>query len=171
MKRIAIIGSGGAGKSTLAIQLGEILGIEVTHLDALHWKPGWTPTPEEEWRALQEQLIQRESWIIDGNYGATLDIRLTAADTIIFLDYPTLVCLYRAFKRRLLYRGRTRPDMGTGCHERIEWSYIKRILDYRREKRPSVMARIEQHSGKRVVILHSPREVKHFLEETRRETP
>ena len=48
MRRIAIIGAGGAGKSTLARQLGEVLGIEVIHLDALFWKPGWVDTPRDE---------------------------------------------------------------------------------------------------------------------------
>lgn len=166
MKRIAIIGCGGSGKSTLARQLGEILGIEVIHLDRLNWQPGWVATPKEEWEALQEEIVQRDSWIIDGNYGGTMTIRLAAADTVIFLDYPTLTCLYRALKRRILYRGRNRPDIGPGCPEKIDLSFIKWIWEYRRTRRPSVLNRIEQHSsGKKVIILRNPREATAFLRE------
>lgn len=168
MKRIAIIGCGGAGKSVLARQIGEVLGMDVHHLDALNWGPAWTPTPPDEWRRIQEELIQGDSWIIDGNYGGTLDLRLAAADTIIFLDYTTLTCLWRAFKRRIVYHGRTRPDMGRGCKEHIEWSYIKWILGYGRSQRPSVLARIEKHgAGKRVIILRRPREADALLGELR----
>lgn len=99
MKRIAIIGSPGAGKSTLAWQLGEILGLPVFHLDRLFWKPGWIPSPKSLWIAMQSTLVTRDSWIIDGNYGSTLHIRVEAADTIIFLDFPRYICLGQAVKR------------------------------------------------------------------------
>src|SRR5688572_20555021 len=74
MKRIALIGNGGSGKSTVARQLGVLLGLPVYHLDALLWKPGWVPTTDEESIPLQRDLVARESWIIDGNYGSTMDI-------------------------------------------------------------------------------------------------
>lgn len=166
MKQVAIIGCGGSGKSTLARQLGKILGIEVIHLDALNWKPGWVATPKEEWDALQEGIVQRDSWIIDGNYGGTMTIRLGAADTVIFLDFPTVVCLYRAIRRITRYWGRNRPDMGPGCNEKLDLSYLNWILTYRKQRRPSVLSRIEQHcDGKNVIILRSPREVTAFLRE------
>lgn len=166
MERIAIVGCGGSGKSTLARRLGEILGIEVFHLDALHWKPGWVPTPKEEWQAIQDDIMKRDSWIIDGNYGATMESRIAAADTIIFLDYPTLTCLYRAVRREFRYGGGSRPDMGSGCPERIHLPFLRWILGYRRRNRPSVLARIEKHrDGKRVIILRRPREAESLLAE------
>ena len=85
MRKIIIIGSGGSGKSTLARKLGEMTRIPVFHLDALYWKPGWVPTPREEWNARVKALVNQDQWIIDGNYGGTLNIRMTEADTIIFL--------------------------------------------------------------------------------------
>ena len=102
MKKIVLIGSGGSGKSTLARQLGERLKIKVYHLDALFWKPNWVGVPKDEQTKVQNDLVKKESWIIDGNYGGTMDIRLNAADTIIFLDIPRTICLYRAFKIRFL---------------------------------------------------------------------
>ena len=79
-----IIGSGGSGKSTLARVLGKKLEIEVFHLDTILWKPNWEPVPREKQIEIQNELIQKERWIIDGNYGGTMDIRFEAADTIIF---------------------------------------------------------------------------------------
>lgn len=84
MRRIAVIGCGGAGKTTLSRELGEILKLPVYHLDSFFWNPGWVPTPPEEWRRIQEELVSRDEWIMDGDYGGTLDIRFGRADTIIF---------------------------------------------------------------------------------------
>jgi len=112
MKRIILIGSGGSGKSTLARQLGAKLKLKVYHLDALFWKPNWVGVPKNEQRKIQNELVKNETWIIDGNYGGTMDIRLNAADTIIFLDVHRTICVYRVFKRMLQYRNKTRPDMG-----------------------------------------------------------
>ncbi|MET3576327.1 adenylate kinase family enzyme [Bhargavaea ullalensis] len=106
MDRIMLIGSGGAGKSTLARKLGERLGIDVHHLDALLWKPGWELTTRDEQRKIQSGLFDGKRWIVDGNYGATMDERLQAADTVIFLDMPRRLCLYRILKRRIRSTGR-----------------------------------------------------------------
>jgi adenylate kinase family enzyme len=104
MKRVVVIGSGGAGKSTFSRRLHAATGLPLIHLDRLFWRPGWTEMPNEEWRATNEMLVKAEAWIIDGNYGGTMDVRLAAADTIIFLDLPRLVCLYRVLKRLAAYR-------------------------------------------------------------------
>src|SRR5882724_2173258 len=114
MNKILIIGSGGAGKSTFAERLGQVLKIEVVHLDVLYWKPGWVETPKPEWRKTVAELVKRESWIIDGNYSGTFDIRLEACDTVIFLDVARAFCLWRVLKRWMLYRHGGRPDMAEG---------------------------------------------------------
>ena len=166
MRRVAIVGSAGAGKSTLARQLGAILGLEVVHLDALFWKPGWVETPRPEWRVTQEGLVRRESWIIDGNYGGTMEVRLASADTIVFLDFPRAICLWRVLKRWARYRGHTRPDLAPGCPERLDWAFLRWVWGYRVRSRPSVLKRIEEHSaGKSVYTLRSPTEVSDFLKQ------
>ncbi|MED4018890.1 MULTISPECIES: DNA topology modulation protein [Sutcliffiella] len=165
MKKIILIGSGGAGKSTLAKHLGEKLGIKVFHLDALLWKPNWVGVPREEQIQVQNELVKNEQWIIDGNYGATMDIRLQAADTIILLDYHRTICVYRAFKRMVKYRKKTRPDMGEGCEERIDFSFIKWIWNYPKTKRPEVINKLKQLSKeKNVIVLKTPRETRKFLQ-------
>src|SRR6266568_1939303 len=119
MHRIAIIGSGGSGKSTLAATLGQRLDLPVIHLDLLFWKPGWAERPQDEWRAMQQQLVRQPSWIIDGNHAQTLDIRLSVADTVIFLDFGRVACIWGIVGRRLRYRNKPRFDRAEGCGERL----------------------------------------------------
>jgi adenylate kinase family enzyme len=160
-----LIGSGGAGKSTLARQLGKKLYIEVIHLDTIMWKPGWRFMEREEQIKIQQALVQKESWIIDGNYGGTMDIRFEKADTIIFLDYSRYLCLYRALKRMIQYKNMTRPDMIEGNDERLDFTFLKWIWNYPKQKRPQIMERLNEFSKeKQVVILSTPKEAERFLE-------
>ena len=165
MKKIILIGSGGAGKSTLARQLGAALQIEVIHLDALFWKPNWTPVQREKQVEIQKELVNKEEWIIDGNYGGTIDIRLQAADTIIFLDIPRTICVYRAFKRMIQYRNKTRPDMGKDCNERLDINFLKWIWRYPKTKRPDIVKKLEGLSTeKQIIILQTPKQIQQFIE-------
>ena len=165
MKKIILIGSGGAGKSTLARRLGESLQINVYHLDAIFWKPNWIGTPKDEQIAIQKNLIKRETWIIDGNYGSTMEMRMEAADTIIFLDLPRRICLYRAFKRSLQYRNKKRPDMGEGCKERLSFTFFKWIWDFPKTQKPIILNHLTHLSTKKgVMILKSPKDIEKFLE-------
>jgi adenylate kinase family enzyme len=169
MKRIAIVGSSGSGKSVLARRLGEILRIEVWHLDALLWKPEWVLTPREEQKQIQQQLVSKNSWIIDGNYNNTLDIRLEAADTIIFLDMPRMLCLYRVLKRRVMYHNRSRPDMQEGCKEKIDLAFLKWVWQYPKSKRPGMLEKLDVLAqNKQVIILNSSRKVEKYVDEMKR---
>ena len=164
MRRILIIGPGGAGKSTLARKMGARLGLEVFHLDRLYWRPGWVETPKDEWLKLVEGLTARDSWIIDGNYSGTLDLRLARCDTVIFLDLPRPVCLWRVLKRRLAYRAVARPDMAEGCPEELRLKFALWVWDYQRRSRPKVLARLAAPGdGKQIIRLRSRREVERFL--------
>jgi adenylate kinase family enzyme len=164
-QRVAIIGSGGAGKSTLARQLGDITGLPVVHLDAHFWKPGWVSTPNDEWDATVTELAAGERWILDGNYGRTMELRFARADTVVFVDYSRWLCCYRAVKRRVRYAGRSRPDMAEGCEEKIDLEFLKWIWDYPATRRPGILARLNElrDEGKRVVVLRNPRETRRFL--------
>lgn len=165
MQRIILIGSGGAGKSTLARQLGERLNIPVIHLDAYFWNPGWTQTPRTEWEKTLATLLTTKHWVMDGNYSNTLAMRAPHADTIIFLDFSRYRCLWRAVKRILRYYGRTRPDMGPDCPERFDLEFLRWIWDFPKQSRPLLIQAIEQHkSEKQVLIFRKPKEVQRFLD-------
>ena len=142
MRRVLIIGSGGAGKSTFASRLSRRTGLPLIHLDSLYWQPGWIETPAAEWDQTIEQLLGRDTWIMDGNYGRTLERRLAACDTVIFLDLPRLLCLQRIIRRRLQFHGRSRPDMREGCPERLSWEYIQWVWTYPERRRPGILARL-----------------------------
>ena len=164
MERIVIIGCGGAGKSTLARQLGKKTGLPVVHLDSIFWLPGWVEMERDEFdrRVLDE--MAKEKWIIDGNYNRTMPQRLQHCDTIVYLDFPRMVCLYRIFKRLLTNLGKTRPDMGAGCKERIDWEFICWVWNYNKTKRERNYRLIGETTHAKAFILKSPREVRKFLE-------
>ncbi|RIW37364.1 DNA topology modulation protein [Bacillus salacetis] len=164
MEKIALIGSGGSGKTTLANRLGGKLDIDVWHLDRLLWKPGWEMTSREEQIKIQSELVKKEKWIIDGNYNGTLDIRLEAADTIIFLDLSRFLCVYRVLKRMVKNRNRTRPDMREGCEEKIDFRFIKWVWEYPVTKKPNILEKLAHlPEGKAIVVLGSPSEIEQFL--------
>lgn len=164
MRRVLVIGSGGAGKSTFAARLAEHTGLPLIHLDRLYWRPGWTEPPPEQWAETVEQLVQGERWIMDGNYGGTLDQRLAACDTVVFLDLPRTVCLARVLRRRIRFRGRARPDMTPGCPERLSWEFISWIWTYPARRRPKILKRLSDlRAEQRAVILRSERAVEEFF--------
>lgn len=159
-----VIGSGGAGKSTLAARLGARLDLPVVHLDALYWRPGWVATPDPEWRETVARLAARDAWVMDGNYGGTLDRRLAACDAVVFLDLPRAVCLAGVLRRWLRYAGRTRPDMAPGCPERLTWAFVRWVWDYPRRRRAGVLRRLAAlPPDRRVIVLQSREAVEQFL--------
>src|SRR5207249_11108955 len=95
MNRVLVIGTGGTGKTTLARRLAERTGLPLIHLDLLYWRPGWQPTPNDEWRQTVERLITAAAWIIGGNHGGPLDLRLAACDHVGFPHLPWRLCRWR----------------------------------------------------------------------------
>ncbi len=164
MKKILVIGSGGAGKSTFSRRLGELTGIEVFHLDKLHWKPNWVEPPKDEWQRIIENLIEKDEWILDGNFGGTIERRLEKCDTAILLDLPRTVCLYRVLKRRLKFHGTNRPDMTVGCNEKIDLEFLGWIWNYPKMNKPRIEEKLKRIESKKMVIrLRSQKEVEKFF--------
>ncbi len=132
MDKIIVLGSAGSGKSTLARKIGELLDIEVIHLDSYYWQPNWVATPDDEWTDKVKELLERERWVMDGNYTSSLELRIKAADAVIFLDRSRLFCLWRVFKRLMIYRGETRPELAEGCREKVDLDFLNWIWHYPR---------------------------------------
>jgi adenylate kinase family enzyme len=150
MRRVVILGRGGAGKSVLARQLGELTGLPAIELDGLFWQPGPAPTAAESWVARHRELVAGEQWIIDGDlgpYDAGLASRLAAADTIIVLDFGFLRCAWRTLRR-----GREQAE-----YWRWVWSYRRRSL-------PKLRIAIAAHLPRaQVHVLSNPAMVRRFL--------
>ena len=164
-----MIGAGGAGKTTVALELGRILALPVVHLDALYWLPGWIPRTPGEWEALQRAALAGDSWIADGNFPGTMDLRLGRADTIVFLDLPRLLCLWRVLLRRRRQRGHARPDLPPGCVEgRIDrgfLAFLSEVWTFPHRGRPRLLERLVRYAdGRDVVVLRSRTEVTRFLD-------
>ncbi len=164
MERVIIIGCGGAGKSTLARQLGEKLGLPVVHLDKLFWRPGWISISGEEFDELHRREIAKERWILDGNFGRTLPERIARCDTLIYLDFSRFACLMGVLKRILTTYGKVRVDMGEGCPERIDLEFLKWVWNFNQNNRERNYACLAQAKHAKAIVLKNRKEVKAFLE-------
>lgn len=166
MNRIMVIGvSAGVGKSTFARQLGILTRIEVTHLDRLYWKPGWVEASNAEFCDAQQQIVPKDEWIIEGNYAKTIAIREPHANTVIYLELPLLICLYRVLKRRVQYRGKTRSDMGEGCQEKMDKAFLKFIVTTYGPRKREMLKRLRRYreEGKTVHYLKTRKEIEKFI--------
>jgi adenylate kinase family enzyme len=162
MQRVMVIGSPGAGKSTLARRLAGLTGLPLFHLDREHWLPGWTEPLPDDWRAKQTALVAGDRWIIDGNYGGSLTLRIGRADTVIWLDYPTALCLWRAVRRVIGGYGRVRPDTAPGCPERFDPAFLLYIARFRRSKRAKIEKALASFTGE-VLRFTRPRQAETWL--------
>jgi len=164
MKKILIIGICGAGKTTLAKSLAEKLNLPLIHLDKHFWKSGWVESSKQEWREKVEELCKQDSWIMDGNFGGTFDIRFPAADAIIFLDYSRSLAIYRTIKRIIKYKGRVRPDLAKGCPERFDWSFLKFIWNFHKNHRHIIENSLDKYAvNKKIYRFKNPAELGSFI--------
>lgn len=163
MERIIIIGCGGAGKSTLAQQLGKKLNIPVVHLDKIFWKPGWVETPPEEFDELHRRELARDQWIMDGNFNRTMPERIARCDTVIYLDFSRMACICGVVKRVLTTYGTVRPDMGEGCPERVDLEFLKWVWNYNRDKKERNYRLLNEAEHAQTIVLKNRRAVKRFL--------
>lgn len=163
MQRVLVIGPCGAGKSTLALQLAHKLNLPIFHMDKLNWKPGWVESSKHEIAAKLREIIATERWIIDGNYGGNLAERVENADTVVYLDYPIRLCVWRVIRRLWTYRGRTRPDMTEGCPERFDLEFLLYLVRWNSGPRVRTEQQLLGDEDK-IVRLHSPQELRRWMD-------
>lgn len=158
MKKIIVIGCPGSGKSTFSKKLHKITNIPLFHLDMLFWNSDKTTIEKSVFIQRLSEVMQESEWIIDGNYGSTIELRLQQCDTVIFLDYPVEVCLNGIRERR----GSVRTDMPWVETEEDE-EFIEFIKNYNLQSRPQVMQLLEKYSDKNIFIFSNREEADEFL--------
>lgn len=162
MQRVIVIGSGGAGKSTLSRKLAEKLNLPLYHLDKIHWLPGWKAIPRDEFISKQKAILEKEKWIIDGNYINTMRMRAEKADTIIYLDFPMLACLKGVLKR--YFSKEKRPDAAEGCEENLDAKFIWWIITFRFHTKPKINKIFSANINSSILTLKNRNQVKLFIE-------
>lgn len=163
MSKIIVLGCPGAGKTSFSKRLSNKLDISLYHLDKFFWISNDKHVSQEEFDLKVSELCQNQDWIMDGNYGRTVDNRLKNCETVIYLDYPLRVCLWGATERMLRNRGKSRDDIGEEYKEKFDKDVLKFILKYHRTDRKIMLEKLQKLPEKDVVILSSRKEAKNFL--------
>lgn len=164
MEKILVIGCCGAGKSTFSKKLEKTLKLPLIHLDKYYHKPNWEEPKKEEWEIVLRKLVKQKRWIMDGNYADSFDIRFPLADTIIYLDYPSIKCCLRVIKRNITDFRKKRSDIADGCKERFDLSFLKFVLMFNYKNRSNIYNRLEKiKTAKDVIILKNDKEADLFL--------
>lgn len=169
-RRIVVIGSTGSGKTTMARELAQRLGVPHVEMDALHWEPGWEMAPTDEFRRRIVEATAGDGWAIDGNYGKVRDLVWPRADTVVWLDYSMPVIMWRLW-RRTLRRVFRREELWNGNRESFRGAFLSRdslfiwaLQTYRRRKHdyPRLL-RQPEHAHLRLIRLTSPRAADRWL--------
>jgi adenylate kinase family enzyme len=159
-RRILVLGSSGAGKSHLSRDLARILAIGAIHLDDHFWQPDGEPCGDLEWREIVKELAARESWIMDGTYERSLDLRIPWADAIILLECPSELCLERVMRRETEIPKSPRRERCGGSSYQIHRDHVQYVSRYASVTRPIVLERIERYGrGKTLAVIRAPEEV------------
>lgn len=161
MQKVIVIGSPGAGKSTFARKLRDKTGLPLYYLDLIWHLPDRTNITREAFDLKLAEILKTKEWILDGNYGRTLELRLKACDTVFLLDYPPDVCLAGARERV----GRKREEM-PWMEEELDEEFRQWIEDFPRMQLPMIYRLLEtDQDGKQIYIFHSRADADAFLED------
>jgi adenylate kinase family enzyme len=139
-----------------------VTGLPVVHLDKLFWKSGWVQSAREEFYGRLQDALEGSAWIMDGNYGSSLPLRLQYCDQVICFDLPRAACMWGILSRAVRYRGQNRPDMGDGCPEKIDLEFIRYTWRFNKTE-GSRLRELLDGCGKPVVSFRSHREARKYL--------
>ena len=159
MKKIIVIGCPGSGKSTFSKSLHKITNIPLYHLDMLFWNADKTTVGKSVFLDRLLKIIENSEWIIDGNYGSTMELRMQKCDTVIFLDYPLDVCL-NGIKER---KGKPRSDMPWIESDEDDAEFVEFIKNYNSQSRPKVTELLKRYSHKNIYIFSNRIQAEEFL--------
>ncbi len=163
MKKVIVIGSPGAGKSTFAKELAKKTKLPLYHLDQIWWRENWTHITREEFDKIHTELLARETWIIDGDYNRTRAARLEACDTVFYLRYPRTVCFFSAMKRAIQNRGKSRSDMAASCVEAFDREFRRYIWNFDKTRGEDIRRALAECKAD-IHIFRSRKEAKRYLD-------
>lgn len=164
MKRVLIIGSNGAGKSTFSYTLAEKTNLPLIHLDQLYWRNNWEVTPKEEFLSLVSAEAQKPCWIIEGNNIRSLEDRLQFADTIFWFEFPPALCVWNVLKRTFKYHGTVRPDMPDECVSRLNAGFLKDVWRFNKKNHAKICEKLAANKNIQVVRFTNYKQVRAYLE-------
>ena len=160
MKKVIVLGCSGSGKSTFAIQLHHVTGLPLYHLDNIWWKPDRTHISRDEFDRRLDELIRRDSWIIDGDYSRTYEKRIAACDTVFFLDYGEEICMKGIVERV----GKEREDI-PWIENKVDLELVKLVKEYETNNKPVLKDLFEKYSDKEIITLRSREEADRFIKD------
>ena len=158
MQKVIVIGCPGSGKSTFSRALSQITGLPLTHLDMLYWNADKTTVERSVFIERLLEVLQKDAWLIDGNYSSTMELRMQECDTVFFLDYPADICLQGVKDRQ----GKPRPDM-PWVETEEDTEFLEYIQNFQAESRPQVLELLQKYSHKTIYVFHNHREAHMFL--------
>lgn len=152
MKKVIVIGSPGAGKSTFSRKLRDKTNLPLYYLDMLWHKADKTTVSQAEFDDRLCEILQQEQWIIEGNFSRTLEMRLQACDTVFLLDFPVEVCLSGVESRI----GKKRVDM-PWIETKFDEEFKQWILDFPNIRLPKIYALLEKYKDDKEIIIFKSR--------------
>ena len=158
MQKVMVIGCPGSGKSTFSRALSQITGLPLTHLDLLYWIAEKTTVERSVFLERLSEVLQKDAWLIDGNYSSTMELRMQECDTVFFLDYPADICLQGVRNRQ----GKPRPDM-PWVETEEDTEFLEYIQNFHKENRPQVLELLQKYSHKTIYVFQNRREAHMFL--------
>ena len=163
MQKVIVIGCPGAGKSTFSKKLHQLTTLPLFHLDLLYWNSDRTTVSKAVFIERLNNVLKLDRWIIDGNYGSTIELRMKECDTVFFLDLPVEVCLDGVKQRQ----GKARSDMPWTETEDDD-EFLEFIRSYNTESRPEVTELLKRYGDKESIVFRSRQDVEYYLKDLRK---
>jgi len=168
MRRVNVVGTSGSGKTTFGAEIARRLGVPHIELDALSWEANWVTVPPDVLRERVAAAVSADEWVVDGNYGATRDLVWARADTVVWLDFPFVLVMWRVIARTLR-RSLSGEVLWSGNRESLRLAFSRdsiilwALTTYWRRRRDYPRL-FHQYPGVRFVRLRSPAQGRRFLE-------